>query len=42
MSDSRFTYQHMTDRELALLDDDEDERVPSEPIPDEGASASLQ
>lgn len=39
MSDNHFTYLHMTDAELRLLDDDEDADMLNEPLPEEGTRA---
>lgn len=36
MSDNHFCYIHMTARQLALLDDDEDAKLLAEPLPEEG------
>ena len=41
MSDNRFNYIHMTDAALKMLDDDEDETILNEPLPEEGQSAQL-
>jgi len=40
MSDNRFTYLHMTDNQLKMLDDTEDEELLNEPLPDEGQWAN--
>ncbi|CAD6575463.1 MAG: hypothetical protein CYPHOPRED_005714 [Cyphobasidiales sp. Tagirdzhanova-0007] len=38
MSDNHFNYIHMTEGALKMLDDDEDEKLLNEPLPEEGKS----